>query len=93
MAGYTVRVGFFPMTGAFMGLGITELLIIIAGLALLFGPGAVLVYLWMKGSAAAPDVEASPQQRDPAFDAARERYARGEINREEFEEIKSTLGL
>lgn len=71
-----------------MGLGITELLIIVAIIALLFGPGAVFVYFWMKGSGSSET--AKPD--DPALEAARERYARGEINREEFEEIRSTLG-
>jgi uncharacterized membrane protein len=32
------------------------------------------------------------QQRDPALDAARERYARGELTREQYEEIVRTLG-
>ncbi|MDO8986967.1 MAG: SHOCT domain-containing protein [Coriobacteriia bacterium] len=49
----------------------------------------------MTQSHATDSAAANPSQpaRDPAAELARERYAKGEINREEFEEIKSTLGL
>lgn len=30
--------------------------------------------------------------RDPAIDAARERYAKGEVTKEQFDEIMKTLG-
>gem|GEM_PF-2909549 len=37
--------------------------------------------------------ESAPETADKALAIARERYARGEINREEFEQIKATLGF
>lgn len=76
-----------------MGIGMFEILIILAIVALLFGPGAVIVYLLVKGSGPeAGNGVAGADGRDPALEAARERYARGEIGRAEFEEIKATLG-
>ena len=75
-----------------MGLGIQEMFFILATIALLFGPGAVIVWWFMtqqrasSGSAAptAPPV-------DSALQAARERFARGEITAEELEAIKRVL--
>lgn len=72
-----------------MGIGPFELLLVAAGFLFLFGPGAVLVWWLLTHSNAAND---ETPAGDPALEAARERYARGEINREEFEEVKSTLG-
>lgn len=88
------------------GLGVTELLFIAVTIALLFGPGAVLVWWLMSHQRAAADAPPPvqpdvPQQTpgaavpavpfDPALEAARERFARGEITAEEYEEIKRVL--
>jgi uncharacterized membrane protein len=76
-----------------MGLGVTELLIIAAVVVLIFGPSAIVAwvfYLMGRNQAAGSDGESAPA--DPALEAARERFARGEIDREEFESMKSTLG-
>ncbi len=81
-----------------MGLGLFEIVIILGIIALLFGPGAVIVW-WLvtqakvaEGGAPGEPHSAAPAA-DPALELARERYAAGEIDREEFEEIKSTLGM
>jgi putative membrane protein len=74
-----------------MGLGFTELLIIAAVVVLIIGPTAVVAwvfYLMGKNQAG----ESGTAAADPALETARERFARGEIDREEFESIKSTLG-
>ena len=48
----------------------------------------VLLVRWMTGSGAAPEVKPA---RSSAVDILEERYARGEINREEFEERRRVL--
>lgn len=73
-----------------MGIGPIELGLLVLLFAMLFGPGTVLVW-WLVTQARAGGPPAG-EAGDPAFAAARERFARGEINREEFEEIKSALG-
>lgn len=79
------------------GLGVTELIIVLAVVALLFGPA--LAVAWLAWSVARSDGEPTADRAttpseasDPAVMVARERYARGEITREEFEEIRATLG-
>lgn len=87
------------------GLGVTELLFIAVTIALLFGPGAVLVWWFMSHQRASADAPPPVEPRaaeqapgtteqvpmDPALEAARERFARGEITAEEYEEIKRVL--
>lgn len=75
-----------------MGLGVTELLVIAVIAVLLFGPAAIAAWIAYTIGRSRSEVEGPVEAGDPAFDTARERYARGEINREEFEEIKRTLG-
>lgn len=74
-----------------MGLGVSELLII-GGIAMfLFGPTVVVG--WIAYSVGKNRSEGPPSApRDPALDAARERFARGEIDAAELEEITRTLG-
>ncbi|PKQ29614.1 MAG: hypothetical protein CVT60_04495 [Actinobacteria bacterium HGW-Actinobacteria-10] len=72
------------------GIGPFELVLVAVVFVLVFGPGTVLVWWMLSRYGTAGDETATAA--DPALEAARERYARGEINREEFEEIKSTLG-
>lgn len=72
------------------GIGPFELSLVAIVFVLLFGPGTVLVW-WLLTHGSAANDENAPAP-DPALEAARERYGRGEINRNEFEEIKSTLG-
>lgn len=72
------------------GIGPFELSLVAIMFVLLFGPGTVLVW-WLLTHYNAANDENAPAV-DPALEAARERYGRGEINRNEFEEIKSTLG-
>jgi len=76
-----------------MGIGITELLIVLAIVVLLFGPTAIVAWIaFTMGKSQGEGTTARRETADPAFEAARERFARGEIDRHEFEEIKSTLG-
>jgi putative membrane protein len=59
-------------------------------LALVIG-GAVLLVRWLAG----PGSGTAPHQPPPnrtALDVLRERYARGEIDKEEFEERHQVLG-
>lgn len=72
------------------GIGPFELAFVAIVVVLLFGPGTVMVWWLLTHGSAANDEKVPPA--DSALEAARERYGRGEINRNEFEEIKSTLG-
>lgn len=87
--------GAFGWGGAFMGF--FGLLVIV---------GIVLLIVWAARSGEHQHMHAGgpyyrlPQQppgggypqRDPAVDVARERYARGEITKEQLDEIMRTLG-
>lgn len=66
------------MGGGYMGLGWLVIVIVIA----------VVVWLFMRG----PGMPQSGQkERRSALDVLEERYARGEIGREEFEQKKRDL--
>ncbi|MDP2182701.1 MAG: hypothetical protein Q8K99_09055 [Actinomycetota bacterium] len=72
------------------GIGPMELLILVTIIALVFGPGAVVLWILTRAKdAAAPP---APPMHDNALDIARERYARGEIDAEQLAEITRTLG-
>ena len=76
------------MMNTMMAFGWVGLLIGIALLALIiFG----LVRLLSNRGGTSPDNAFNAGRRQDALDTARQRYARGEINREEFEEIERTL--
>lgn len=76
-----------------MGLGGSELVIIGVVALLLFGPTAVLAWfawtLYRAGSEPTKAREAGDS--DPAVLVARQRYAAGEITKEQFDEIMRTL--
>lgn len=76
-----------------MGLGFTEMLFIVGTIALLFGPGAVLVWWFMSqaraGRSAEEDVITSD---DPVLAAAARSLTEGEITQEQYDEIERTLG-
>lgn len=77
------------------GIGPLELMIILLVGFFLIGSGVFVgAIVWGMGRNAASKPTGDPDEpeQDNAMDIARERYARGEINHEEFEQIKSTLG-
>lgn len=79
--------------GAMMAMSLFGLLVVI---------GIVLLIVWAVRSGGHqhtqgyyrqhPPQQPQQQQRDAALDAARERYARGEITREQYAEIVRDLG-
>jgi putative membrane protein len=73
-----------PMWGlwGFWGIGMMLMMLVFWGVVLV---GLVLAIRWLFGQGRHP-------RRDPALEILRERYARGEINREEFESRKRDLG-
>ncbi len=78
-----------------MGLGVPELLIIAGIVLLVFGPTAIVAAIFYAIGKNRSYLDAPPpvdESIDLAMVAARERYARGEIDKAQFEEIKTTLG-
>lgn len=71
--------------GAMWGIPFMGLLIMLAVLAVVVW----LVFGLIRAASGRRGSEASP--RDPAMDALRERYARGEIDRETFERMREDL--
>lgn len=84
-----------------MGLGFTEMLFIAGTIALLFGPGAVLVWWFMTQARAsrsaetdtapehADDTDAQPE--NPVLTAAADSLAQGAITQDQYDEIERTL--
>lgn len=68
-----------------------------AFMALVFIGGVLLLVMWLLRAAAPPyDGGYRPyppaSHADEAFEIARQRYARGKIGKEEYDEIRGTLG-
>ncbi len=57
--------------------------------ALLFWGAIIALVVWVVKRLTGGD-ESTPRQRDP-LDIAKERYARGEITREQFDQLKKDL--
>ncbi len=83
------------------GVGPLEFMIVVMVALLLLGSAVfvgAIVYAMGRNAVSEEDEQAeggpssSSESEDSALRIARERYARGEINHEEFEQIKATLG-
>jgi len=76
-----------------MGLGFTEMLFIVGTIALLFGPGAVLVWWFMSQARAGRSAEEdATTSDDPVLTAAARSLAEGAITQEQYDEIERALG-
>lgn len=81
-----------------MSIGGAEVLILGVVVVLLFGPALAVAWLaWTIAKSTSvsdrePPRESVEEATDPAVMVARERYARGEISKEELDEIRATLG-
>lgn len=71
------------------GIGPLELLIMVAVIALIFGPGAVVLWILTRTAGSPPP---APPVTDTAIAIARQRYASGEIDAAQFAEIARNLG-
>lgn len=75
-------------------------MIVMLGFMALVVIGGILLLVWLIRAAAppyggypqSPYQQPYPPQRDDALETARRRYAGGEITKEEFDEIRKTLG-
>jgi uncharacterized membrane protein len=77
--------------GFYGGLGAGELLVLLFGVAILI-VGVVLIVAWFTRSGGHDHgVGTTPTEADRALTVARERLARGEITKEEYEEIMRVL--
>lgn len=89
--------GMCPMCGAFVGAGwgIGMMLVpLVLGVLLIVGLGAGVWWLARQGFGELPS-RGGPgllRSSDPAAEILRERFARGEIKRDEFEERRRVLG-
>lgn len=78
------------------GVGWFGMVFMMAFMALVF-IGGVLLLVWFLRAVAAPygsgyQPYAPPPRGDEALEIARQRYARGEISKEEYDEIRRALG-
>jgi putative membrane protein len=65
---------------------------VVGGLLLLVG--CVVLVVWAVSTISGRDHVSSPSSQGvPPLDILRERFARGEISEQEFEQAKKTLGL
>jgi len=80
--------GMHPMwwIGGAWGLGMLAMMLVFWGLVI---TGIVLLIRWLVGAGGGSGLGQSP---DRALEILRERYARGEINKEEFEARRRDLG-
>ncbi len=63
------------------------------GLAWILGIVVLIVIIWAVTRGINTGQNATPTEKKSALDILKERYARGEINKEEFEEKKHVLSL
>lgn len=62
------------------------------GLMILFWTGVIALVIWVIARLVGHEGSGSPARRKPSpLDIARERYARGELNREQFDQIRRDL--
>ena len=80
--------GMHPMwwIGGAWGLGMLVMMLVFWGLVI---TGIVLLIRWLVGQGGGPGPGRGP---DRALEILRERYARGEINKDEFEARRRDLG-
>jgi putative membrane protein len=67
------------------------LLVLVLLLLVIVGGIAAVVWFMRQGSQGAGPRSTSPQREDEALAILRQRYARGEIDREEFERMREEL--
>ncbi len=69
-----------------MGWGVGHLFMIAFWILVILGIGFLFMALMSRGSEGA-----ASQEKEPALEMLKKRYARGEINKEEFEEKRKDL--
>ena len=75
---------FHPMWGGFLGIGMILVLVMVLLLWVLVIVGLVVGIRWLLRKGKVPEP-------DSALEILRQRFARGELNKEEFEEKKKDL--
>lgn len=76
--------GMYGWGGGYWGLGMFVWPVILIAI--------VLLVVWALRSPRTPDVAAGTPRRSPGLDVLEERYARGEIGRDEYLQKKTDLG-
>lgn len=85
--GYGYGPGWGMMGGWGGGYGLLHLVISVAILIAI-----VAFVVWLVRSVAGPSMHYTQSRRSPGLDALEERYARGEINRDEYLQKKKDIG-